>query len=152
MATEFLSSTQETSGTINAGGSASSGNIIIAFFGQMHYDEKWQIEMAESSKDDADKEWVAVHSTDFLQARANLGTTVAAGTPANSGTAPTSAPYNLWQGPRNDNRVFDVPTAEGFEYRVRLVWKNNASTSLTNTTVTACWSEGTQKDWVYRSS
>ena len=152
MATEFLTNTQETSSSINPGGSVSSGSIIIAFFGTMHYDEKWVIEMAEARKDDAYKDWVAVHSTDFLEARANLGTTVAAGTPANTGAQPTSAPYNLWSGPRDGNRVFDIPIAEGFEYRVRLVFKNNATTSLTNTTVTACWSEGTTKDWVFRSS
>ena len=152
MATEFLSNTQETSSTINPGGSVTSGSIIIVFFGQMHYDEKWQIEMAEASKTGQNKVWSAVHATDFLEARANLGTTISAGTPANSGAHPTNAPYNLWAGPRNDNRVFEIPVAEGFEYRTRIVFKNNASTSLTNTTVSACWSEGTTKDWVFRSS
>ena len=152
MATEFLTNIQETSDVISPGGSAPSGEIIVAFFGTMHYDEKWQLEMAESRLDDADKVWVAVHATDFLQARANLGTSVAAATPANTGAAPTAAPYNLWQGPRDGNRVFSIPIAEGFEYRARLVWKNNSSTGLTNTTVSACWSESTQKDWVFRSS
>lgn len=152
MATEFLSNTQEISNSINPDGSVSSGSLIVAFFGTMAYDEKWQIEMAESHLDDADKVWVAVHSTDFLEARANLGTSVSAGTPANSGVAPTNAPVNLWLGPRDNNRVFEIPVAEGFEYRTRLVWKNNASTSLSNTTVSACWSEGTQKDWAFRGN
>ena len=143
MAKQFLSDTQETSDIINPEGYAPSGGIILAFFGTMNTtDEKWQIEMAEYDKAPADRVWVATHSTDFLTAASPPGSSI------NLGGTPPVIPVNLWEGPRHGNRVFEVPTADGFVYRVRLVYKGGSSTSLTNLTVTACWEEAKTKTWL----
>ena len=136
MATQFLQSDQATSDIINPGGVTRSGAVLIAFFGAMDADEKWQIEQRQANPAG---EWVAVHATDFIAARGMVGT---------AASSPTVAPVNLWAGPRPGNRVFEVPIGDGFEYRARLVFKNNSQTSLTNSTVTACWAEAKTKQWL----
>ena len=144
MATQFLASDQEVSDIINPNGHTPSGSVLIAFFGTMVSDEKWQIEQAEHDKDEAARTWVAVHSTDFLTAQAALGTSV----------SPTSAPVNLWEGPRAGNRVFEIPLGRGFVYRVKLVYKNGVSnipstgTNSNDGNVTACWAEAKTKLWL----
>ena len=140
MSIEFLSTSQTTSDTIFEGGSPSAGDIIVAFFGTMADDEKWSIEIADASKSGATKTWVAVHATDFIDAEATVGTPVST----------SAAPVNLWQGPRADNRVFEVPTSVGFEYRARLVYKSGSSSPTTNGNVTACFEEKTIKDYAFR--
>lgn len=144
MATQFLSDTQETSDIINPRGYAPSGSIIIAFFGAMNAsDEKWQIEMAEYDKAPADRVWAPTHATDFLNARHPPGTSI------DLTTTPPQIPINLWEGPRHGNRVFEIPVADGFVYRVTLVYKIVSNVlNLTNTSVTACWEEAKTKTWL----
>ena len=88
MATQFLQSDQETSDIINPGGITKSGGVLIAFFGDMANDEKWQIEQAEASKDASARVWSAIHTTDFSDATA---------APGASGT---NATVDRWAGPR----------------------------------------------------
>ena len=139
MATRFLESDQEVSNIINPDGVSHSGGILIVFFGTMVGDEKWQIEQAEV--DANPRQWSAVHSTDFSNA------THAPGTPNQNAT------IDRWMGVRDANRVFEVPIADGFVYRARLVWKSGTATIASsggnaNTSVTACWAEAKTKLWL----
>ena len=140
MATQFLESTAEVSNIINPGQgdeipSTPSGHVLIAFYGTMESDEKWQIEQADAEAQTL--VWVAVHATDFLDAQAPVGTSVTT----------SQAPVNLWEGPRNGNRVFEVPVGVGNLYRVRLVYKSGSDSTFSNTTVTASWTKGETKIW-----
>ena len=96
-------------------------------------DEKWQIEQADANA--PTKVWVAVHTTDFLTATHAPG------------TASQNMTVDRWNGARDGNRVFQIPTCRGSEYRVRLVYKSGSQTSLTNGTVTAAWCEKVTKPW-----
>ena len=138
MAIQILETNQTVSSIINPGTdkpSTPSGHILIAFYGNMILDEKWQIEQADTNH--ASLDWVAVHSTDFRNAAAALGTSLST----------TQAPVNLWEGPRDGNRVFEVPVGKGNLYRVRLVYKSGSATPSTNGTVTASWTRGETKIW-----
>ena len=121
MAKEFLAATQSTSDIIEPR-DLPAGMLIIAFFGTMATGEKWQIELADVNADPP--VWVATHRTD------DMGLT-------------TADALLRWGGPRDLNRVFEIPVSTGYRYRARKVLPATA-----NTTVTAVYSEGTTKSWI----
>lgn len=138
IATQFLEADENVSGPIIPDGGTASGAIIIQFDGAMEDDEKWQIEQAMFAEENL--VWQAVHTTDFLTAEHPAGTTN------------QNMTVDRWGGARDGNRVFEIPTAKGYLYRVRLVFKNSTSqnaagTAITNSTVTASWGEVRVKDW-----
>ena len=139
-AVRFLEANENVSGPITPDGGTASGGVIIQFNGTMAADEKWAIEQAEYNADPNALVWQAVHTTDFLLATHAPGATN------------QNATVDRWGGARDGNRVFEVPTAKGYLYRVRLVFKSNTSqnaagTAITNSTVTASWGEVRVKDW-----
>lgn len=112
MATQFLANDQSISAIVNPGGAIPAGRLVIAFHGTMDPDEKWKIEAKAVDATD----WISVHKIDNDSA--------------------TGTDIDKWQGPRDKDRIFEIPLADGFEYRVSKV------TTGANTTVTAYWAEG----------
>ena len=139
MANQILASDQLVSEIINPSSADAlerttpSGHVLIAFYGTMTSDEKWQIEQADADQETL--EWVAIHTTDFLTATA---------APGASGTTAT---VDRWMGGRDGNRAFEVPIGKGNYYRVRLVYKSGSSNPTTNGTVTCSWVPGVTKQW-----
>ena len=117
MAKQFLDDNQNTSSVIEK---AKVGDIIVVFFGTMHADEKWELQVARGDVDPADRDWQPLHPTDNVDA--------------------TGDDIVKWMGPRDNDRVFYFPNDRDFVYRARKRY-GPADPPGTNTAVTACWAE-----------
>ena len=117
MATQFLDANANISSVIEK---VKVGDIMVVFFGTMHADEKWELQVARGDVDPADRNWQPLHTTDDVDA--------------------TGDDIVKWMGPRNNDRIFYFPNDRDFVYRARKVYGPGA-TPATNTSVTACWAE-----------